>query len=207
MININDSDILHAVQQGKIEAQQAIEFLGMKNDLKKCWENPIMANENVDTILDMTDDDDIDNVKDNDEVPLPDDDSTLEEMYLEDNFSTLQADVQKLKEENVIDENLTCKIMKKNQSKLEKIKLHSLPLYQCTSDIENTTPPYSFLKIMHNQKDIRKSTIVWLFTEGYPVIVFFGLELFNHSPATKVYSRLILCHPTIQKIGQIKKTK
>ncbi len=67
LININDSDILHAVQQ---EAQQAIEFLGMKNDLKKCWEN---ANENVDTILDMTDDDDIDNVKDNDEVPLPDD--------------------------------------------------------------------------------------------------------------------------------------
>ena len=53
------------------------------------------------------------------------DDSTLEEMYLEDNFSTLQADVQKLKEENVIDENLICKII---QSKLEKIKLHSLPL-------------------------------------------------------------------------------
>ena len=135
--------------------------LGMKEQLSDCWNNPTVSG---DTCLNMNDYED---EEDKEEGVLLTDDDVLEEVYDESHF--IKTDVGKLKDAEIIDNNLSTEMLKKH-SKLEKINSHKLPLYKSTLDDQknDTTPPTAFLKVEHNGKEIyvRKRTVVWLFTEG-----------------------------------------
>ena len=158
---ISNENIEAAVNKGKQEAQKAMDELGMKEQLSDCWNNPTVSG---DTCLNMNDYED---EEDKEEGVLLTDDDVLEEVYDESHF--IKTDVGKLKDAEIIDNNLSTEMLKKH-SKLEKINSHKLPLYKSTLDDQknDTTPPTAFLKVEHNGKEIyvRKRTVVWLFTEG-----------------------------------------
>ena len=178
LTQITDKQINEAVEKGKTKAKTAIEELGMSDVLIKadCFNNPPKL-EITATKKHMEKEEEKDNEED-DETLLTEIVNIDIDSELYDDQEQILHDIKRL-EKNVIDENLSQKLHQR-VVKLQKENSSSLPIYK-TSNQHNSTEEVSyfqtphgkskhtpFVSVQHNGNEcfIRKSTAVWLLSEG-----------------------------------------
>ena len=156
---VSNDDILKAVMEGKKEAQDTLEALGMRKLLKdsKCWDNPPIPTsyEPEDTVDDEDDDDD-----GNDDEATGSEYTSLIETIDENQ-------IQDLTKAKIIDDGLSANLKK---SVFHRTENSALPLYDVAKEESSSKKRKycSYVEITHNgnQHYLHKSTAVWLLQEG-----------------------------------------
>ena len=188
LTSITDNQIQEAVIKGKIRAKEAMEALGMKEILEKAkfFDNPPIPEqkdnkESTEKERDLQDENEKEEEEDNDEIEIKEDDLDLEIYGSEDLMQNTVDDVKKLTDNDIIDKQLSQTLINRGTKLSRTADNCQLPMYMCnqasTDNTDNAatktyhdtgTKHSPFVPVQHNGKQlfIRKSTAVWLFSEG-----------------------------------------
>ena len=173
---LDNTQIAAAVEEGKKDAQNSIEELGMADSLRKTkyWKKPTMIGidekEEDDGDEDDKDEDDKDEDEDSDrDQSLTDLTAALQEVASEEEEKNLASEITELTSAGLIESDLSSKLMSMHKTVFRRIPGTQLPLYSAEHDKASKPKRYnSCVAVKHNGTDIyiHKTTLCWLFQEG-----------------------------------------